>query len=326
MPVSPSLPTPAPKKARRALRHLPVFALYGEGDSSFLRMLHVESIDSRSRLYDWEIDAHIHQGLHQVLWVWHGSVYAQLDEARIEAQGPVALLIPPGVAHTFRFSPQTEGYVLTFDATLLAEQDAPQMGSALHTLFATPTALHMALHEDSTHRLQVLWQVLHDEVQHPTTATSTAPVPLWLTRSVLWHLAQWRARCDGPAPLQARHALYTRWLVMVEKYYAQHWPITRYAHHLGLSAERLNRLVRAETGHSAQHVVHARLVREACRLLIHVQAPVSQLAFDLGFSDPAYFSRFFKRHTGQTPVAYRMAAASEGVAAHPAEFERTNNT
>ena len=96
--------------------------------------------------------------------------------------------------------------------------------------------------------------------------------------------------------------------MLVEKHYTEHWPIPRYADQLGLSAERLNRLVRAETGHSAQHVVHARLVREACRLLVHVQAPVSQLAFDLGFSDPAYFSRFFRRHTGQAPAAYRQAA------------------
>lgn len=308
-------------RPRRALRRLPVFALYGEGNRNGLRMLHIESIVSRSRLYDWEIDAHIHQGLHQVLWVWHGSVSAQLDEARVQADGPVALLIPPGVAHAFRFSPHTEGYVLTFDATLLAEQDGPQMGSALHTLFATPTALTLTHDDDGTQRLQALWQLLHAEAQRPAAPAVAEPVPLWLTRCVLWQLAQWRARCDGPAPLRARHALYTRWLVLVEKHYAKHWPITRYADQLGLSTERLNRLVRAETGHSAQHIVHERLVREACRLLIHVQAPVSQLAFDLGFSDPAYFSRFFKRHTGQTPVAYRLAAAEAGMAAQPAKFQ-----
>ncbi|MFZ1499216.1 MAG: helix-turn-helix domain-containing protein [Giesbergeria sp.] len=75
-----------------------------------------------------------------------------------------------------------------------------------------------------------------------------------------------------------------------------------------MSSERLNRLVRAETGLSAQQIVHERLVREACRRLMHVQAPVSQLAFDLGFIDPAYFSRFFRRHVGIAPAAYRSAA------------------
>ncbi|MFC4621144.1 helix-turn-helix domain-containing protein [Comamonas nitrativorans] len=294
-------------RPRRSLRRLPVFALYGEGRSGMLRMLHIESIVSRSRLYDWEIDAHVHHGLHQLLWVWQGSVHALLDETRIQGTGPLALVVPPGVAHAFRFAPHTEGYVLTFDASVLAEQDGSTIGTALHTLFATPTALPLPAQDAIAQQLQTLWQALHAEAQHPA-ATHPAPVPLWLACSVLWHLAQWRSRCDGPPRVQGRHALYTRWLVLVEQHYTEHWPIPRYADQLGLSAERLNRLVRAETGHSAQHVVHARLVREACRLLVHVQAPVSQLAFDLGFSDPAYFSRFFRRHTGQAPAAYRQAA------------------
>lgn len=308
-PPSP-LPKPSVKPAarpRRSLRRLPVFALYGEGCSGMLRMLHIESIVSRSRLYDWEIDAHVHHGLHQLLWVWQGSVHALLDETRIQGTGPLALVVPPGVAHAFRFAPHTEGYVLTFDASVLAEQDGSTIGTALHTLFATPTALPLPAQDAIAQQLQTLWQALHAEAQHPA-ATHPAPVPLWLACSVLWHLAQWRSRCDGPPRVQGRHALYTRWLVLVEQHYTEHWPIPRYADQLGLSAERLNRLVRAETGHSAQHVVHARLVREACRLLVHVQAPVSQLAFDLGFSDPAYFSRFFRRHTGQAPAAYRQAA------------------
>jgi len=296
---------PASTPKRRALRRLPVFALYGEGRAGTLRMLHIESIDSRSRLYDWEIDAHVHHGLHQILWLYSGSVYALLDETRIDANGPVALAIPPGVAHAFRFAPDTLGHVFTFDAALLAEHDDGEVGAALRMLFAEPTALPLPAGDAATERLHALWQALHAEAQTPT-AQVAGPVPLWLGRAVVWQLAQWRTHANERPRMQGRHALYTRWLVLVEEHYTEHWPITRYAAALGLSAERLNRLVRAETGLSAQQIVHERLVREACRLLMHVQAPVSQLAFDLGFDDPAYFSRFFRRHTGLAPAAYRQ--------------------
>ena len=88
--------------------------------------------------------------------------------------------------------------------------------------------------------------------------------------------------------------------------YREHWPASRYAERLGLSTERLNRMVRAETGHNAQALLHVRLAREACRRLVHVAAPVSRLAFELGFEeDPAYFCRFFKRQTGLSPTDYR---------------------
>jgi AraC family transcriptional activator of pobA len=74
-----------------------------------------------------------------------------------------------------------------------------------------------------------------------------------------------------------------------------------------MTPERLNRLTRAETGQSALDIVHARLAREACRRLTYIAAPVSKLAFELGFKDPAYFCRFFKRHTGASPRDYRRA-------------------
>jgi AraC family transcriptional activator of pobA len=94
----------------------------------------------------------------------------------------------------------------------------------------------------------------------------------------------------------------------MEERYLTHWPVSRYAQRLGLSTERLNRMVRAETGHNVQTLLHARLAREACRRLVHVAAPISRLAFELGFEDPAYFSRFFKRQTGLGPREYRARA------------------
>ena len=92
---------------------LPAFALYGETGAPAPPLLHIESIVSRSRLHDWEIDAHVHQGLHQVLWLRAGRVQAMLDESRVEAAGPLLLAIPPGTAHAFRFTPTSSARART---------------------------------------------------------------------------------------------------------------------------------------------------------------------------------------------------------------------
>ncbi len=106
------------------------------------------------------------------------------------------------------------------------------MGTALCTPCSPPQQRCACLPEEAAvQQLQSLWQALHAEAQQSRPAP--APVPLWLACSVLWHLAQWRPRCDGPPRIQGRHALYTRWLVLVEKHYAEHWPITRYAEPAG---------------------------------------------------------------------------------------------
>ncbi|GAB4042103.1 MAG: helix-turn-helix domain-containing protein [Rubrivivax sp.] len=282
---------------------LPAFALYGETGRHAPR-LHVESIESRSRLYDWEIHSHVHHGLHQVLWLRSGPVQALLDESRSEAEGPLAITIPPAVAHAFRFAPHTDGLVLTLDARHVLEGgDEPGLGGALATLFEAPRVLPVPVHE--AERLHQLFASLHLEARHD----EASPLPVWLARCVLWRLAQLARRDAAGAPREAgRDALYTRWLVLLEAHYHEHWPVTRYAERLGLSTERLNRLVRAETGRTAQALLHDRLLREACRRLVHVAAPVSRIGFELGFEDPAYFCRFFKRHAGVGPKAYRERA------------------
>jgi AraC family transcriptional activator of pobA len=98
-----------------------------------------------------------------------------------------------------------------------------------------------------------------------------------------------------------------RFLLLVEQHFLAHWPIGRYASRLGLSPQRLNRLVRAERGCTALELVHERLTRVACRRLVYIVAPAASLALELGFDDPAYFSRFFKRRTGMSPQQWRRA-------------------
>jgi AraC family transcriptional activator of pobA len=283
---------------------IPAFALYGEAFSTPADRLHVEAIQARSRRYQWEIDAHTHHGLHQILWVASGPADVALDEASERCAGPVAVVIPPGAVHAFRFSRDTEGQVLTFNPGAVIEGDLPATGQALRDLFSTPRLLRLDPEAAATARIAMLFDDLADEFASADAAGS--PVPLWLARAVIWRLAQQGAR------LEARgegHALFTRFMVLVETRHREHWGIARYASELGLSPERLNRLTRAETGKAALELVHARLAREACRRLTYVAAPISKLSFELGFQDPAYFCRFFKRRIGQSPRDYRRAMA-----------------
>jgi AraC family transcriptional activator of pobA len=290
---------------------IPAFALYGEAFGAPADMLHVEPIQARSRLYSWEIDAHTHQGLHQILWVASGPAEVALDDARENCFGPMAIVIPPRVVHAFRFSADTDGQVLTFNPGAVIEGDLPATGQALRELFAGPRLLNFESSAAVARRIGTLFEDLAEEFASADSAGS--PVPLWLARAIIWRLARHGAMQERGAH-SGGHALFTRFMVLVEAHHREHWPVARYADELGLSPERLNRLTRAETGKAALELVHARLVREACRGLTYIAAPISKLAYELGFEDPAYFCRFFKRRTGRNPRDYRRAIARDAAA------------
>ncbi|WP_022723514.1 helix-turn-helix domain-containing protein [Rhodopseudomonas sp. B29] len=287
---------------------IPSFALYGETPAAPVDLLHVEAIQSRSRLYQWEIDVHTHRSLHQILWVDSGPANIALDEERVRCEGPVAVIVPPGVVHGFSFSRDTDGQVFTFAPHAMIEGDVPATGQALHDLFGRARVLRFEPGSAAMRRIAGLFADLADEFASPDAGGS--PVPLWLGRAIIWRLAQQSDRQSRNAARGGRDQ-FTRFLLLVENHHREHWPIARYADRLGLSPERLNRLAKAETGQSALEIVHARLTREACRRLTYIAAPISNLAFELGFDDPAYFCRFFKRRTGHNPRDYRRMV-SEG--------------
>jgi AraC family transcriptional activator of pobA len=81
--------------------------------------------------------------------------------------------------------------------------------------------------------------------------------------------------------------------------------VERFARELGLSETSLNRLCRRLAGSTAFDLLQQRLALEARRRLIHAPDSVTGIASALGFKDSAYFSRFFRRHSGVSPYEFR---------------------
>ncbi|MFE6287636.1 helix-turn-helix domain-containing protein [Streptomyces sp. NPDC057877] len=84
------------------------------------------------------------------------------------------------------------------------------------------------------------------------------------------------------------------------------WTVRECAERLGVSPGYLTQTVRAATGRSPGRLLIEARTRRAQRLLAHTELSVRQVAVRTGFTDPAYFSRFFRRETGLSPGAFRQ--------------------
>ena len=93
---------------------------------------------------------------------------------------------------------------------------------------------------------------------------------------------------------------------LVNRHFRDHHPAQFYAGHLGISPTHLNRIVKATTGQSTNDLIagRPRLIKPSATWY-SPPAKIKQIAYDLGFNDPAYFSRFFTKETGLTPRQYR---------------------
>lgn len=285
---------------------IPSFSLYGEAPTPAVQTdgVHIEDIPSRSRKYLWRIGTHRHTFLSQCILVTAGPVAVTLDDIRTSLVGPAAMIIPAGTVHGFRFGADTQGYVLTVDLEYVLGMANPAHRSPIETLFSLPRAIDLRADPQLSTRIERLLDTLSQEFRQPD--SSAAPVAGWLACSGLWILAMGGAvqgtsephtRLDAERLRRFRH--------LIESQYLTHWPVQRYARRLALSETSLNRLCRRLVGVTAFDLIQQRLALEARRRLVYAASSVSGIARELGFKDPAYFSRFFRRHSGIAPAEFR---------------------
>ena len=298
--------------SRPQLAAVPIFALYGESErAGGVELVHIEDIRSRSERYDWEISPHLHAGLFQVLVVVAGSARVTLDGVIGEAGPGVAVALPAGVVHAFRFEPGTAGYVLTVAETLLWRL-IEQQGRGLAENLLRESAL-VQLGHDTERVVSLLEQIARESrAREP----GHASVMEWLVASLILMVAR-HCLGQGTSLDDQRTALFARFRRLLEEHYRSHWTVAAYARALSASETRLDRVCRALAGRSAFDLIQERLVLESRRKLVHVAAPVAMIAYELGFEDPAYFCRFFRRHTGMTPTAFRRLQRQKIAAAGP---------
>jgi AraC family transcriptional activator of pobA len=276
--------------------------------------LHCETVALRGEVMDWTIPAHRHEGLHQFQFLERGRALATLDGVPHEVRAPAMLMLPPGCVHAFSYERGSVGRQVTVPSQRLAQAFAA--APSLEALLPGTQVLQGAPLRDDAPQVAAMCAALAAEFE------GSAPGRNEALQAHLVLLVTWLLRRAAPAAADEQHraalrdTLVQRYRALVEIHLRRQQPLGFYAAQLKVTPDHLSRSCRAVSGLSALDLLHERLVMEARRLLAYTAAPVADIARELGFGDPAYFSRFFARRAGHAPQRYR-AALVEGKAVPP---------
>lgn len=272
---------------------IPVWHLYGE-DSAFPDVLHIETITNRAAGLDWRIAPHRHPQLHQFFLILEGAATITLDGETLHATPPFLLNVPVGVVHGFTFAAGTKGWVLTIPVQTLPDllQPSRTQNAALGKgqVIAAPPDF-----ADLFHQID-----LEHAASHPARSVMLRAIAAQLACQVLRHMDQIAPRDRGQID-QRFHQFQT----LLDQHLRDRWRLPDFARAIGVSERHLGRICRSATGQSPADLIESAILHEACRLLVYTRSSVASVGYSLGFEDPSYFSRAFRRRMGLSPAAYR---------------------
>ena len=248
---------------------------------------------------------------------YHGFFQASLiigparlmhDFRETEVSGRTLFFISPGQVHTVRPGPGMSGTIASFTREFFdgGSPEGARLLLEFPLYFAGDAPPWLALpdaHQESAPIQEQFRQLL---AEHQAAAPGAGEVIRSLLRILLVKSARIHSQTTGPARIDRSAALAREFQMLVEKHFKEETALEDYARRLGVGVNHLNDVIRESTGRAAGEHIRQRRLLSAKRHLLHSELSVSEIGYRLGFKDPSYFGRFFRRYEGVTPADFRV--------------------
>jgi AraC family transcriptional regulator, transcriptional activator of pobA len=277
---------------------IPDYFVYGETARSLdVGFVHVELISARKNLHRGQVEAHQHALMAQItFWTEGGGTYEIEDQSWIFS-APAISFVPSGVVHGFSVSEQSDAIVVSIanDAfeDIKTRHDAPNPNAT----FLQKNASN-AEWQDIESMMQLLLREYQRQRPHmQNSITHLAGVVIDFIARNAAHLDRAEVKHSHPLAERLRH--------LIDQNFRQKRTVEQYAIDLHTTYHILDKAARLGFSKPVKQLILERRLLEAKRLLKFTIRSAENIAFELGFDDPAYFNRQFKQSTGSAPGQWR---------------------
>lgn len=275
---------------------VPSFFIYGEPEKPLdIGFMHVETVMERKQVHFGQVSAHKHEKMAQITFWTRGHGTYFIEDERLDFIAPAVSFVPSGAVHGFTVAPEVS------DALVVSVADSalPPVQALSSLDFGRPLMVRSQPDNPVWPRLQAVMERLHADYREGRSAALAALFAV--ASSDIASLARSDATGKAHGGKDLSHALRN----LVDRQFRQNWRVEQYIAALGTTPHLLDKACRDMFGMPVKAFIDERRLLEAKRLLLFTVRSVEDIAFEIGFQDPAYFSRFFRRRTGQPPGEWR---------------------
>lgn len=246
-----------------------------------------------------------------IYWIKKGQLLHTIDTVTHAVKKNTLFFLAPGQVHRMEFSEKVEGYMIAFqDAFMcLKDQAATLMGINSSLFFNNQFSSVITLNADQEKDFEMLVHMMMKELKAQATDYETA------LHGLLRYFLVLASRIKGSSVIATpdQHATHNsstflQFKNLIEEKYTTLKNVSDYASLLYIKPVLLNEISKQLSGITAGEHIRNRVILEAQRYLYNTDLSAKEIAYKLGFEDPHYFSRFFKKYTNQTPSEFKEAS------------------
>jgi AraC family transcriptional regulator, transcriptional activator of pobA len=250
-----------------------------------------------------------------VIWVKSGSGHHLVDFTRYEISSGRVFFLAPGQVHQVITPQRPTGLVLMFTQEFVCRYNIGEKFLKMLALFDITAERPYV---DSAGR--DISSLLHiSESIIAQFESRRAEIDKFRNESVAAWLKLFLIECsqfieakevENTQLMESGVHIVGEFKELLERRFTTWHQVNRYSAQMGLSADYLNNVLKSVTGSTAKEMIAARLVLEAKRQGVNTSLSSKEIAYLLGFNDPAHFSKFFKSTTGVNFTNFREGAFS----------------
>lgn len=261
---------------------------------------YIKTFSEHKKEHPFVMEPHAHD-FYLITLFTKGTGIHTIDFTSYEVKKGSVFFMSPAEVHSWNLSDDTDGYVLFFNSSFYVMDAQPKHLYRLPFFRIKERLHHGELNKAQLQNIEIIIQLLMTE------SRVSSPFQTNILRSALDVLLYKLSSLLENETNSITHpvSLIPQLETLIDQHFKMHLPISFYAEKLHTTTQQLNKLSKSYLGKTVTDLLRERLIAEAKRLLVYSHLSVSEIAYELNFSDNSYFNRFFKRSEKLTPEQFR---------------------
>jgi AraC-like DNA-binding protein len=249
---------------------------------------------------------HLHD-FYSIFWIESGEAIHATEFVEYSLKADTILFVPPGLKHRMYIDKSVGGIYILFNEDFIRYNRKNHVPLKTYRLFNNPDFKSLiTVSPEKRKKLKNITGLIFDELQTPDDysqdiALNLLHLFLLESRRIFDHQYQEYKEEPDSTP----DSTIIKFKQLIEDNFTKEKNVSPYAEKLNMNSSCLNELTKRTTGITAGELIRNRVIDETKKLLYSTGISGKEIAFQLGFDDPAYFSRFFKKYTDTTLKEFR---------------------